>query len=348
MNTISTPIIFSFLFLLAAFTYATIGVYLLSRNIKASLNRLFFLICCSLTIWAFAYALAHTAPDHDAALFWHRISALGWGTVHSLILHYYLFLTERHRFLKRPVFCFLLYVPALTTLVLFGPLGSLAAGQYELMYLGAGWIDVSAPGFPERFYEAYYLSYSALSLVVLWIWGQTRTNPTARTTVRLIGLAYLVTLTISTLTDVIFRQTQALDVPQMGILFALITIIAIFYATLKHGFMAMLEAAPALPGQILSETSRIRMYRYLALSFVAGSTLNMCDYFFRGEPLFRVTLFSGALFFCAMLLMLLPHTSLTHKNQDNLMVAVVAGSYPLMMLYYLESASSNIVWPACE
>lgn len=87
--------IYSFVFLAMASFYLLLGNYVFILNTKASMNRTFFALCTTLWIWSFSYCIANSASDYETALFWNRLSVLGWGLMYSVLLHYFLILTER-------------------------------------------------------------------------------------------------------------------------------------------------------------------------------------------------------------------------------------------------------------
>lgn len=63
--------------------YSVVAVYVLSLNIKGSLNRTFFIVNLTLAFWSFSYSILNSARSYEEALLWNRLSVLGWGTMYS-------------------------------------------------------------------------------------------------------------------------------------------------------------------------------------------------------------------------------------------------------------------------
>ncbi|SMP57853.1 EAL domain-containing protein [Anoxynatronum buryatiense] len=340
---ITSDVFFSFVFLVTSAIYASMGVYILLLNTGDRLNRLFFLISGALTLWGLAYSMGNAAPNAESALFWHRVASIGWGVFYSFMVHFLLILAGHHDLLKKRIIQVLLYLPALVIFVFFGPIGSLPVESYHLIKMPAGWIDTEPAGMGETLYRIYYILYSMIGLRILMRWKKQQDHAEIGKTTHLIIGGFILAFILATVTDVLLRYSLTAELPQMGIVFALFPMLAFYRAVMKHGLMTNKETAAQ--GQILNETSRLQMFRYVAFSFAVGSVLNMGGYFLNGEALRRTFTFSALLFLCGVLLLLLPRLPLSTKRQDNLLMAILAGSYPLIMLYLMGSAASHIAWP---
>lgn len=340
---ITSDVVFSFAFLVTAAIYASMGIYILLLNTGDKLNRLFFLISGALTLWGFAYSMGNAAPSHESALFWHRVASMGWGVVYSFMVHFFLILAGHQDLLKKRIVQGVLYAPALVVLLFFGPIGKLAAESYQLTKMTAGWIDTAPVGPGEIFYRIYYILYSIMGMGILVRWKKQHAHAEiGKTTLLIIG-GFVLSFVLATITDVLLRYSLAAELPQLGIIYALFPMMAFYRAVMKHGLMVKKEEIPQR--QLLNESSRLQMFRYVALSFAVGSVLNMAGYFLSGESLYRTAAFSLLLFLCGILLLALPRTPLSSKKQDNLLMAILAGSYPLIMLYLMNTPVSHTAWP---
>lgn len=125
----SLPYVYSLIFFIAFAIYFMMGIYTISLNAKRMLNRLYFVACIALAVWAFCFSIANSAQDAEIALFWRRLASIGWGTVYSILLNFYLIVTERKALLKKKWLYVLLYLPALVNVLAFG-LSDAAKGQY--------------------------------------------------------------------------------------------------------------------------------------------------------------------------------------------------------------------------
>ena len=107
------------------------------------LNRLFFIACLALSVWAFCFSIANSAQRlMRVPCFGEESLHSGWGTVYSLLLHFFLILTERKKILEHQWIYAIIYIPAFVNVYAFGFSG-LARGQYNLIHSPMGWVNIS-------------------------------------------------------------------------------------------------------------------------------------------------------------------------------------------------------------
>lgn len=164
------PLLFSLLFFIAFAIYLFFGLYLIHRNPKATLNRMFLAMCVSLCLWSLGFAIANSAPDIETCLLWRRVSALGWSTIYSLMLHFLLLLTgDGYSKRSRKLFL-LLHLPAIVSIYVFAVSPEITAMQYHLAKLHTGWINITAQNGWDTFFNIYYITYGVACLGVIWFW----------------------------------------------------------------------------------------------------------------------------------------------------------------------------------
>ena len=103
------PLVFSLLFFIAFAVYLFFGMYIIQMDPKANTNRLFLLVCVSLCLWSFGFCFANSAPNLGVCMFWRRVSALGWGSIYSFLLHFVILLTAGKNPPKRRYLYFLTF-----------------------------------------------------------------------------------------------------------------------------------------------------------------------------------------------------------------------------------------------
>ena len=113
------PVLFSLLFFFAFIIYFFIAIFILDRNHKAPLNWTFCAACIALSVWTFSFAMANNAETYEQCLFWRRVAAIGWVSVHSIILHSVLILTQITRLIRKWWFLILFYLPAAFNIYIF-------------------------------------------------------------------------------------------------------------------------------------------------------------------------------------------------------------------------------------
>lgn len=111
---------------------------------RAILNKLLLLTCISLCLWSLGLSVANTASNMESCLFWRRVSAVGWGSFFSIMLHFILALTSPKYNLRQNKSHLLLYLPAIISLYAFALSNQITATQYNLVQMDYGWVNVAA------------------------------------------------------------------------------------------------------------------------------------------------------------------------------------------------------------
>jgi len=107
MNVVALPSLF------ASIIAIFLGNFVLSRNVKGALNRIFFLYCLSAAFSAFAEFEIRQATTIDEAYLWIKISCV-WPFIIAFMFHFVLVFTEKLKRLKKKLIYFLIYFPAIT------------------------------------------------------------------------------------------------------------------------------------------------------------------------------------------------------------------------------------------
>ncbi len=336
--------LFSILYFLVLTVYGMIGTYALSLNPKASLNRVFFLICLSLCIWAFSFSIGNVAIYYETALLWRRIASFGWGILYSLLVHFFLLLTDATTFLKLRVTFILIYLPAVLNLIFYGIYGPVAILQYSLMQIESGWINTSVGGFGDLFFNTYYTLFSFVGLIVLWSWKGLSKDATKKKTAIIVSTTFFIGFISGTSTDMFINQYLDFYTPQLGVVFAIIPILGIFYSIQRHGLMLNREISNVNEKEILSLNHRMKIYDYLTIAIICGSVLNIGHYFYYTVDIASVLLTSTIFMFMGLITKMISLTSFSKYKQD-MMLFVTLSILTFMLLWrFLFEDGSNIVW----
>ena len=336
---------FSILYFIFATIYAIFGVYVFSLNKKAAINRVFFLVCLSLSIWGLGRAVSNTLINYEKVLFWRRVAALGWGTVYSFLFHFFLILTNRKKLLKNKSVYVLIYLPALVNIIIYSLYSPIATNQFNLLRLNTGWISVSTGSFGYTYFNIYYLLYSLAAVIALWTWDGVFEDSKKKKTALLLSFSYLLVIISGSLTDIFINSYTEIRLPQLGIIFAFIPIIAIFYSIKKHGVLLKNNKQEIKrEGEFFYETDRIKFYKYLSWAFIIGSYLNFGHYFYYSGELYSVILFSSSLLTIGLFFRLIFMTSLETEKQNLIMALLLSFSILFINFYFQLVYSNHIVW----
>ena len=229
--------VFSILFI-TSYYFDGSGILVLLNNHKASANQCFFAMIIAINIWSLGLAFATIASDVVTCEIWRRFSAIGWGSAYAIILHFIIIISDFGKPQKKWWFYFLLYLPAVASVLAFAIPTGINKEPYRLVNTEFGWVNVAGYSIWDWIFYVYYFGYIITSLVLLYGWGKKSSDINVKKQSRIILLSFVLALIIATFTDVIMNSYSA-QLPQMAPIVMLIPIIAIYHTITKHGFIVM-------------------------------------------------------------------------------------------------------------
>jgi diguanylate cyclase (GGDEF)-like protein len=326
--------------------YLFMGVYVINLNRRAILNRLFLVMALLMGIWAFSFSIATSAPTHEIALEWRKIAAIGWGTIFSVILHFFLVLTE-HRSLRKWWVYLLIYIPAIWNLCVYLLINSVANQMFRLVKTDAGWANVSVNNWIDWLYYLYYIGFTLTGLILLFRHSLQSSDHRKRKQALLITSSFLIAIVVGSATDIFINRYLQNAVLQFAPLVMLLPAIACLLAIRLFGFMKRTDAACELPeDELLNDHARKQIQKYVAISFMVGACFNfVAEYFVRQSPLGQVigyslllSAFGGIIMFLEM-----PNKS---RRRDYFLTAILSLAVPVLVLNYVSHYASLTIWAA--
>lgn len=337
-------LVFSILFFIAFAIYSFFGIYVIHTNPKADLNRLFFAICISLCFWSLGFSIANSAPTLETCLIWRRVSAIGWGSIYCLLLHYFILLTTTNRSQRRWRLLPLLYLPAVISIYAFALSEGIASAQYDLVQGAYGWVNRVVKNGWTVFFDIYYVGYVVSCLIILWRWGRRAIDQTIRTQANLLFIAIAAALFLGSLTDAVLNAVLKNPLPQMAPVLTLIPVLAIYYSAKRYNLMGEADEFGSEP--IINEKTMRKLYLYLSLAFFAGGFTSVLAYFLphmvQSQASVYSMLFGGGLFFLLGIVTLLAQSINDIKLKESTILAAMLCSIPAITLQFVEYASVTI------
>ena len=334
----------SILFYLTFILYVCLGFFCLFLNNKERLNQVFFLLCLSYAVWAFAFAISNALNDVENVLIWRRIAAIGWGSAFSFMLHFMLVLTEKKALLRSLKVLIAIYLPAVITVSVFSLFPDLANAQYNLVQTGAGWGNIPINNFWDIFYNLYYLSFSLITLVVLFNWYRTAHDRQKQQQAFWLLLAFSVAIALGTASEMLANNLLSYKIPSIAPILILIPVMAFAYDIWKYKMMMPeTEIKKAKLSEILSNDTHLALFRAMAIIFITISILNLSHFFFHPAVLWRVMLVSTVNLILSMLIYSLPFSGLSTASQDKIITVIIAVTIP-MAIFKPTDNMANTVW----
>lgn len=336
------PLIFSLLFFAAGIIFIAIGMYALSIDQKARLNQVFFFMSLALFIWSFGYSVSNNVTTEEASLFWHRFSALGFGSVYSFLLHYFLLFTEKQKLLKKPVTYLGIYSPAIVAIYVYSLSADLARSQFQLTKTPFGWTTVLQNNGWDIFYYIYYIVYVLLSIVLLWNWGKRASSEGIKRQYRLILYSFLIALLLATVTDVIMNSLLMYNKPQIAPIIILIPISTMYYSMKKYRIFV--PHALNEDEIILNTTHLARVINYISITFIAGGFLHFISQYLMNDNLnlSSVIFISSLLILTGLLIQIINRMNMSKNTKELIETILISVLIPILTIKYVEFASITI------
>lgn len=227
------PIIFFVLFSFSLI-YIFFGFHILLKNRYAMTNRIFFSLCTNLSCWAFGYAFMSIAPNEEVANFWRMVSALGWCIVYATWLDFAILVKAESKKWMTDVRRLFIYLPSL-----FFFIGNLRYKPNQVMErLMFVWKDTYPLDILEILYIAYYITFSAAGVIIIYKWGKSSAFKREQKQANIIVLTAVTSFILVILTDAILPMLDIKIFP-IGIIMLFITLLGISYAITEYKMMTL-------------------------------------------------------------------------------------------------------------
>ncbi|MCX7944207.1 MAG: ATP-binding protein [Deltaproteobacteria bacterium] len=233
--------------------YLFFGFYILYLNKSEIINKIFFLLSVSLSIWSFADAFYFTASDKESAMTFWRISSIGWIFSPSIMLHLMLLIGKFRKFIDNWMKITIIYIPAVILQVL-----ALTTNFYlkDIILTPYGWADYVDNKSPITIsFLIYFITYSLLSLLATFTWGKNTKIQHEKKQAATIFIA-----SILSLIPIFFANTMQIAfgtkllIPTFAEIFILIWVAGIMIAIKKYNFLRREEEITILNEKILLES----------------------------------------------------------------------------------------------
>ncbi len=326
-------------FYLTFLVYSILGIYGLYMNYKRKTNIVFFFICASMSIWSLGFAMSMQARQVGYSIFWNRLAALGWGTLYSLLLHFFLLITQEDSRLKTRWHYVLLYLPAFFTVYMFSiaPGSFSNNGSYELTKYG--WLSITEINFASLFFKAYYIAYTLIGLFLVWKWGKASEAASDKKKAFIILLSFAFTLIGGTIVDQLLPLFY--PIPQLGPIFVLVPTLAIYYTIKQYGLMV--PESNENSNLIFNRSTRIKLYHYVAFIFILGALMNFFHKFVIHQQsillAFSISLLVAGI---GLAVLWIQHSPLKEDKKDTVSLSILAASIFLITLSAADTSTTTI------
>ncbi len=337
-------LVFSLLFLSLIPIYLYWGIYIIKLNKKAKENRVFLAICVVVSIWSLGFAMANSAVDINAALFWRRVSAIGWTSVYSLMLHFLILLSHKNLNPKQIKLLGLLHVPAVISMYIFSFSNKLAMTQYNLIKIDLGWTNRSIGDGLDLFFRFYYISYILLSILLVWRWQKRLEDRKIAKKARLIIYSLIASGVLGTVTDIVMTSLLNKPIPQLGPIFILLPSGAMYYLAKYYG---LINNEYTYKQEIIAtEDDKKRIFNNIVIAFFIAGILNLAFEYLEFIRVNKISFSAGvirsSMFFVTGTIIYMIQKTKKLRLKETLTVIVLVANIPIITFSFLEYASITV------
>lgn len=340
-----TPLFFPLLFFVAFIVYLIFGIYTFQTNSKDKLNRIFFAICLSLCFWSLGFSIAISAKTWEICFLWRRISAVGWGTIYSLLLHFFLVLTTNRFSRKTRIYCALIYLPAVVSVYAFGLSKTISIGQYHFIKTSYGWVNIATQNALTTFFHVYYIGYILACLILILLWKRRHSNNySIRKQANLFLTSLIAAFLLGSLTDVLLTSLMKSPLPQMAPLFTLLPVGAIWYS-MKY-FKLMGKPHQKESDFLISKKTLLKMQNYIGFAFLIGGLASLLSYYFphllNDQESLRSMLLGGTIISFTGIVVLVTQLLNNIKLKETIILITMLCSIPIITMQFADYASITV------
>jgi PAS domain S-box-containing protein/putative nucleotidyltransferase with HDIG domain len=234
--------ILSFLHFFAFLVYFFLLVFILWKDPKSLLNRVCSALLACFVIWSFALIFIYNpSTSKDTVRLFDNLSSPGWISFSSFFLWFALVFTEKKKILKtRMIYSLIFILPLLFVYKQWT--GFLTADYIQRPW---GWESVLPESIWAYLFFLYSLLFLAIGLYLILNFGRKTEEPIKKKQAKIIFTVALVSVTISTLTELILPILDIYILPSLANMFALIWVSGIVYAIVKYKLMVISPVAAA-------------------------------------------------------------------------------------------------------
>ncbi len=232
------PFLHFFCFLL----YSYLGVFILTKNPRSSLNRVFFAVLCCFALWSVGMTFIHNPFLSKATVTTvAKITSLGWISFSSFILWFFFIFAQKKKMLNLKSLYLLLFI--LPLLFIYKNFTGILIVDFVKQPFG--WSSVWGKSIWTYLFYAYYFIFVLLALSLAFdCWRKTE-NPSEKKQAMIMFSTGIITLFIGTLFNVLLPQLGIQKIPKIADLIILIWVLGIAYAMMKYRLLAITPAIAA-------------------------------------------------------------------------------------------------------
>lgn len=338
--------LYSIIFFITGLISLNLGFYMYKLNAKLKINHLFLILTLSLSIWAFGFTMTNIQTTAAAALLWRRFAALGWSSIFTFILHFFLLISNKEKEEKDRLYRyrFFLYLPTIILIYVFSLSNTMASTQYNLIQVGFGWTNQITNNVWDYFYYLYYLTYLFLTILIVWEWRKHLKENSRIRLASFVLTALFSAAFLGSIVDVVIPSYFPNAFPQIAPLLTLIPVGVMYYSMRYHD---LLDLKVEKREKILSMKQESQIFKALAIVLFIGGILTVAFMFFSNQSstngdLLNSIIQSSCILGLGMIILAVQKIK-QDEWRERLSFSILILSIPVITFRFFEN-SSTTVW----
>ncbi|GEM_PF-486608 len=221
--------------------YILLIALVLGRRPGYILNRVCALLMATFAYWSLFSALFTMAGTSQQAMLYINISSLGWCFMPVGCLWFCLALDSRYDVLKNRAF--------ITLSLLTSAAFVYAQWQGQMLYMALpaewGWTPIWNMSIAAYAYYVYYFIICCALVYLLIDFGRKARSHSQKMQARLLLITGIITMLLSTATDIVFRIFDIRAFPDISNVFFTVLALGIVFAVLRYGLMSLTPTVAA-------------------------------------------------------------------------------------------------------
>ena len=232
--------IFIFICIITFISFLYFGVYILKKDYKNTLNRLFFLICLCLSLFTIFPSIAASSENKETVFFWFKTAMPFIILFMSLNTHFLLKLTGTN--IKNWIIS-LSYLPAIILIILTITSTTLYTDCF--LYEGNWKFIITPDSFGFIFYSIFTFINTAAVIYLLANWRKKTKLQKIKKQARLILIVYCILAFLAISSDFVLPAFELYTLASSGPGAFLVYIIGLWYSMVKYKFLVFQSSMAA-------------------------------------------------------------------------------------------------------
>ena len=229
-------LLISFFYILSAIIYVVTGISVFKTDTINKQNRVFLVLCISLSAWACFLSLMNLSSVVETAVIFRTLATILRIISLGIFMYFVILFVNNEKLLYYKWRLVLVILPILLTLFLFL---SFPISKSTLLWTSFGWV-LSVPHTHGKelfwfvYYHAFLIAYTLMTLMLLRRWSKKSSAKRDKRQANIVFSTTFIGLALAIISDIVLQVSGVLPLPPLTILFIQIPVLGIMVSIKKY------------------------------------------------------------------------------------------------------------------